>query len=127
MTTTATAVLTTKQIASRLKELCVKGEFEQAQRELYADDAVSIEQEASPFFDKETHGLNAIVEKGNKFEAMVEKMHSNTLSDPLIAGNSICVLAIMDVTMKGRPRESMSELCVYQVKDGKIVSEEFFM
>jgi hypothetical protein len=29
--------------------------------------------------------------------------------------------------MKGRERESMSELCVYTVKDGKIVSEQFFM
>jgi hypothetical protein len=32
----------------------------------------------------------------------------------------------MDVTMKGRPRETMSELWVYKVKDGKIVSEQFF-
>jgi len=29
--------------------------------------------------------------------------------------------------MKGRPRANFEELCVYQVKDGKIVSEQFFM
>jgi hypothetical protein len=125
--TTATANMTTKQIANRLKLLCSKGKFEQAQRELFADDAVSIEQQSSPMFEKETHGLEAIVEKGQKFESMVEKMHSNTLSDPLMVGNTIAMTAFMDVTMKGRPRETMGELCVYTVKDGKIVSEQFFM
>lgn len=127
MTTTATASMTTKQIGSRLKQLCSKGEYEQAQTELFADNAVSIEQEASPMFDKETKGLKAIIEKGHKFESMVEKVHLNTISDPLIAGNCIAFLSIMDATMKGRPRETMSELCVYKVKDGKIVSEQFFM
>jgi hypothetical protein len=29
--------------------------------------------------------------------------------------------------MKDRPRSNMGELCVYEVKDGKIVLEEFFM
>ena len=127
MTTTATARMTTKQVANRLKLLCSKGKFEQAQRELYADDAVSIEQEASPMFEKETHGLEAIVEKGRKFEEMVEKIHANDVSEPLIAGNSIAMASSMDITMKGRPRETMSEICVYTVKDGKVVSEEFFM
>ena len=32
----------------------------------------------------------------------------------------------MAVTMKGMDRMKMSELCVYQVKKGKIVSEQFF-
>jgi hypothetical protein len=31
----------------------------------------------------------------------------------------------MDVTMKGQARMNMSELCVYDVKDDKIISEEF--
>jgi hypothetical protein len=29
------------------------------------------------------------------------------------------------VTMKGKPRQKMTELCVYDVKDGKIIAEEF--
>ena len=127
MSTTSTVSMTTKQIASRLKELCSKGEYDQAQNELFNDNAVSIEQEASPMFDKETKGLKAMREKRNKFEGMVEKIHSNNISDPLIAGNSIVFSSLMDVTMKGRPRETISELWVYKVKDGKIVSEQFFM
>jgi hypothetical protein len=33
----------------------------------------------------------------------------------------------MDVTMKEWGRKEMTELCIYKVKDGKIVSEHFFM
>jgi len=32
----------------------------------------------------------------------------------------------MDVTMKGAPRMNMDEICLYEVKDGKIIREEFF-
>jgi hypothetical protein len=33
----------------------------------------------------------------------------------------------MDMTMKDKKRSDMTELCVYHVKDGKIISEQFFM
>jgi hypothetical protein len=32
----------------------------------------------------------------------------------------------MDATFKGRGRVNMEEICVYQVKDGKVVREQFF-
>jgi predicted ester cyclase len=86
---------------------------------------VSIEPYATPAFEKETKGLSAILEKGNKFEAMVEQMHSVTVSDPLVATNSFACTMQMDVTMKGEGRMNMTELCVYEVKDGKIISEQF--
>ena len=60
--------MTTNQIASRLVELCRKGEFETAQKELFAKDAMSIEPQASGAFEKETKGLNAILEKGKKWD-----------------------------------------------------------
>lgn len=119
--------MTTGQIAHRLSELCNKGEFEKAQKELFAEDAVSIEPEASPAFDKETRGLKAILEKGEKFKTMVEATHGCNVSDPLVAGNVIALSLTMDVTMKGKERSEMSEICVYKVKDGKIISEQFFM
>lgn len=117
----------TQQIANHLAELCNKGNFEQAQKELFADDAVSIEPEASPGFEKETKGLDAIFEKGKKFDSMVEETHSCKVSEPLVVGNMIALALYMDVTMKGRERSSMNELMVYKVKDGKIISEQFFM
>jgi limonene-1,2-epoxide hydrolase len=127
MSTTATTTMSTKEIAKKLKKFCDKGDFEGAHRELYAKDAVSIEPEASGGFEKETRGLDAILAKGKKWEEMVSETHSIEFSDPIIAGNSFSLTSRMDVTMKGKGRADMTELCVYRVKDGKIISEQFFM
>ena len=119
--------MTTQEIANRLVELCRKGDFEKAQTDLFAEDAMSLEQEASPAFEKETKGKAAIKEKGQKWNSMVEEMKGITLSDPIVAGNSFALTMHMNVVMKERGPMDMTELCVYKVKDGKIVSEEFFM
>lgn len=119
--------MNTQQIADKLVGYCRTGQWHQAQQELYADNAISIEPEASPAFDKETRGLPAIFEKGKKFDAMVETMHSIEVSDPVVADHAFACVLEMDATMKGRGRTKMKELCVYKVKDGKIVQEEFMM
>jgi hypothetical protein len=119
--------MSTQQVASRLSELCNKGDFETAQKELFADDAVSIEMHASPEFPKETKGLKAIMEKGKKWSAGVEQLHSVSASMPVVAGNAIAIALSMDVTFKGRGRMKLEEICAYTVKDGKITSEQFFM
>jgi hypothetical protein len=119
--------MSTNEIASKLIELCRQGKWEEAQKELFADDAVSIEPHATPIFDKETKGLSAIIEKGQKFESMIEEMHRINVSAPIITNNSVAFKLTMEVTMKGRPRETWDEICVYNVKDGKIVSEQFFL
>ena len=119
--------MTTKEVARKLKKLCEQGNFEGAQKELFAKDAVSIEPMASEAFAKETHGLDAILQKGKKWESMVSKNHSLEVSDPIIAGNTFAVTMHMDTTMKDGKRMDMTELCVYNVRDGKVVSEQFFM
>ena len=118
--------MTTNEIAQKLVSYCREGKWEEAQNELYADDVVSIEAEASPVFDKVTTGLPAIIEKGKKFDTIVEELHSLTVSEPLVAGAAFSTTMTMDVTLKGQEREVMSELCVYEVKDGKIISEQFY-
>jgi len=117
----------TEQIAKKLVDYCSHGDFEKAQKELYAEDVVSIEPHESQAFAKETKGLNAIIEKGHKFQNMTEKVYGIKTSEPLITGNSFAVKMTMDMQMKGQQRSNMDELCVYNVKDGKIISEQFFM
>lgn len=119
--------MSTTDIANRLVELCTKGEFETAQKELFADDAVSIEPYATPEFQQETKGLDAIIEKGHKWSGMLEEAHEMRVSQPVVGGQSFACTMFMDVTMKEKGRMAMTELCVYNVKDGKIVSEQFFM
>lgn len=119
--------MTTQEIAAKLVAHCRQTAWEAAQRELYAQDALSIEPFETSHFAKETKGLEAIFAKGRKFDSLVETMHALTVSDPIVANNSFACTMSMDVTMKDMGRMLMTELCVYEVKDGKIVSERFHM
>jgi ketosteroid isomerase-like protein len=116
-----------KEIADRLVQLCARGQFEEAQKELFAEDVVSIEPYATPAFEKETKGLPAVLEKGRKFGEMVQTMHNLEVSEPLVATESFAVTMRLDVTMKEKGHMDMTEICLYKVKDGKIISEEFFV
>ena len=119
--------MTTQEIASRLVEICRKGDFELAQKELFSEEAISVEPYATPAFEKETKGLKAIKEKAEKWNSMVQEMHELTVSDPLVATNSFACTMKMNVTMKEGGKMDMTELCVYEVKDGKIISEQFLL
>ena len=117
----------TEAIAKRLVELCREGKYEEAQHELYAEDAVCIEPEGlPPGALGNVKGLPAILEKGRQFSASIETVHGGSVSEPVIAGDWFSVAMAMDLTMKGRGRMNMSEICVYHVRDGKIVLEQFF-
>jgi hypothetical protein len=121
----AEKVMTTQEVANRFNELAQTGQWEQIQNELFADNAVSIEPEHSQGM-KSVEGLEAIREKGRQFEQMVEEMHGGWTKEPIIGGNHFAVAMGMDCTFKGMGRKQMDEIAVYEVKDGKIVKEQFF-
>lgn len=119
--------MNTEAIAKRLVELCRQGKYEEAQNELYADDAVSIEMDGLPPGSLgNAKGLEAIREKGRQFNAGIEAMHGGSVGEPVVAGNWFSLAMSMDATFKGGGRVQMAEICVYQVRDGKIVHEQFF-
>jgi hypothetical protein len=116
-----------ESIANRLVELSRAGNFEQAQKELYAADAVSIEPEGlPPGALGNAKGRRAITEKGRQFQRAIEALHGGSVSEPVIAGSWFSVAWMLDVTFKGRGRKKLEEICVYHVRDGKIVQEQFF-
>ena len=61
--------MSTQQIAVRLADLVGKGEFETAQKELFAQDAVSIEPQQSEQFSKETRGFGSDASAQYRFGA----------------------------------------------------------
>jgi len=117
--------MTTQQIAERLTQLSREGKFEQAQRELYHQDARSIEPEGAPGMHS-VQGMDAIIKKGDQFQSGVETVHDIQVEGPLVSGNFISLRLVMDITMKQWGRQTLDELCVYEVKDGQVVSEQFF-
>ncbi|MCU7550908.1 nuclear transport factor 2 family protein [Chitinophagaceae bacterium LB-8] len=123
MTTETT--LTTQQVADHLVELCREGKFGIAQDELYAEHAESIEPEHAEGLQS-VKGIDAIRKKGQQFQEMVEETHDVSITNPIVAGNYISLGLTLEATFKGRGRSKMEELAVYEVKDGKIVKEQFF-
>lgn len=119
--------MNTTQVAARLVELCRQGHYEQAQNELYADDAVSIEMAGLPSEALgDARGLDAIREKGRRWADNIVEIHGGSVSDPVVAGEWFSVAMGIDATYKDRGRMPMEEICVYRVRDGKIVHEQFF-
>jgi hypothetical protein len=119
--------MTTQEVANRFNELAQTGQWDQIQAELFADNAVSIEPpHAAAMGMSNAEGMEAIKKKGEAFNSMVEEVHGGYSSTPVVAGNHFSVGMGMDVTMKGMGRSKMDEIAVYEVKDGKIVKEQFF-
>lgn len=117
--------MTTQEIANRLVELCRKGDYATVYKELFSPNVVSIEEEGAP--NQIVKGLDGIAKKGEFFNSRLEKMHSGTVGDPIVAGNHFSCAMSMTVTYKGKTEPvTEDEICVYEVKDGKIVKEQFF-
>lgn len=116
--------MTTQEVANKLVNYCRQGQYENAMKELYGPTIVSIEPEGAPM--EKVEGFEAVIKKAEFFNDMVEEFHGNEVSDPLVADNFFSCRMKMDATFKQGGRQSMEEICLYQVENGKIVKEEFF-
>ena len=118
--------MTTQEVANRLVELCSAGKFDEAMKQLYSPDIVSMEAGAPPGQSRESKGIDAVMAKGKWWEENHE-VHSSTVEGPLVANAHFSVTFKMDVTFKPQNRRfHLEEVAVYKVADGKVVYEEFF-
>lgn len=57
---------------------------------------------------------------------MIEEVHGEYCSEPIVASNFFSVTLGRDITLKGKPRMNIQEIGVFEVKEGKIIVEQFF-
>lgn len=114
-----------QEVANRLVELCREGKNADAISELYDDNIVSIEPEGSPMGGK-TVGKEAVLESTRRWFESVQEIHNVQISNPLVSGNFFACSMNVDATYKEHGRNQMDELCVFEVKDGKVVFSQFF-
>lgn len=112
------------QIADRLVNLCREQKFVEAYKELFSEDAESID----PIYANQgpSKGLINLIEREKQFLAKTQ-IHTLTISDPIVTGNHFAIKLSMDFTHEVRGRVYLEELCVYHVKGGKIASQQFFI
>lgn len=118
--------MSTESVARRLVQLCREGKFDQAQDELYATNARSIEVDGMTGPLGSVEGLDAIREKGRQFMDSLTEIHGVEVSEPLIADPFFSLVMGFDATYKEGGRRAMREICVYEVASDKIVREQFF-
>ena len=117
--------MTTQDIAHRLVALSREGKFEQIYSELYDANAKSIEPD-NDFGLGTVEGLHNFAAKGAAFNAQFSEFHSFYLSEPVVAGDYFSLAMGYDATHKTAGRVQLDEIALYQVKNGKVVSEQFF-
>lgn len=120
--------MTTQEIANQYYELACQSKWIEIQDGLYDRQVLSREPEHAALRGVQviTKGLEALKAKGVAHRGMIETVHSQYCSEPLIAGNFFSVVLRRDVTYKDKPRMETEEIGIFEVKDGKVVSEQFF-
>ena len=117
-------MFTIHEIANGLKEMVSEKKFVEAYQLLYADDAESID----PLYTgpPPLKGLDQLLQREKEFLADIE-IHKISLSEPIVSGSYFTLSLILDFTSKTRGHMEVTELCVYKVANGKIVSQQFFI
>ncbi|WP_299126306.1 nuclear transport factor 2 family protein [uncultured Winogradskyella sp.] len=115
--------MNTWDVAKKWQEMCNKGENLDCINELYADNVTSNEMPGMP--GEKITGKQEVWNKNKEWLDNVTEFHSSSISEPVVAGNYFTTKMDFDVTFKDRGRQQMEELAVFEVKDGKIVSEQF--
>lgn len=119
--------MTTQEVANRYYELSQQNQFDAIATELYSNDIVTIEPVSDdPYAMQSTVGMEAKMAKDKAFGESIEEMHSGYCDAPIVSGNHFALKMGMECTMKGAGRVNMDELCMFEVKDGKIIKEQFF-
>lgn len=124
-TSTINKIMTTQEVAARFNELARQEKWFEIQDELFAENVRSIDPPNSPYFGY-AEGKTAVRKKGEDFVKKIEAFHGASTTEPVVGGNHFAVGREVDITVQGFGRIQMKEVMLYEVKAGKIVSEQFF-
>lgn len=123
--TTQEKVMTTQEVANRFYAMAQEGKWQEIQEELFSADARSIEPDDAEGLSS-VQGIEKIKQKAREWDKMVQETHGGYCNEPQVAGKFFTCTMGADVTMAGQGRIMMDEVALYEVKEGKIVREQFF-
>ncbi len=117
--------MTNQEIANRLHVLVKAGEYFTAYDELFHENAVALEPQLAEMGLAEVEGLPAIKEKVGTLSQGISEMISREMSAPIVTDSHIAFTNVVKAKMKDGNAFNLSEICLYKLENGKIVSEEF--
>jgi hypothetical protein len=125
MTTTINKVMTTGEVADRFQELAEQEKWFEIQDELFSENVKSMDPSHSTYFN-DAEGKASVRKKGEDWVKRIEAVHKLATTKPTVAGNYFAVGRDVDITVKGHGRIQINEIMLYEVREGQIVSEQFF-
>jgi len=115
----------TQEVATRFNEFAKQEKWFEIQKELFSDNVKSIDPPHSPYLGY-AEGKAAVRKKGEAFVKTITDFHGASTTDPVVGGNYFAVGRELDITLQEFGRVQIKQIMLYEVKDGKIVSEQFF-
>lgn len=117
--------MTTHEVAARFNALAQQEKWFDIQDELFAEEVKSIDPVHSPYMGY-AEGKSNVRKKGEDFIKKITDFHGATTTEPVVAGNHFAVGREMEITIAGFGRIQLNEVMLYEVKNGAIISEQFF-
>lgn len=115
-----------EDVAKSLVQMCNEGKFLEALDAHYHEDIVSVEAAGDEQMPRILEGIKAVRGKSEWWAANHE-VHNMEIKGPYYNGDQFSIHMAIDVTSKPTgQRMDMNEVCLYEVKDDKIVKEHFF-
>ena len=117
--------MTTKEIANDLVNLLREGQFDAVYDMYFDTENVKHIEPQSPYFSDLT-GVKAIKEKDVIMQANISEVHAMEIGNAITSKDYIALPYKISFTMKDGTKTELDELILYQVENGKIISEQFF-
>ncbi|MGD1848716.1 MAG: SnoaL-like domain-containing protein [Salibacteraceae bacterium] len=117
--------MTTQQIAENVSELLRQGNFEAVYDNYFEAQQVQHIEPQSPFFPNLT-GVDSIKAKDAQMQANIASVESLEVGTPIIAKSHFALPYKVKIQMKDGQVMALDEIIVYEIKDGKIILEQFF-
>ncbi|MEP6950273.1 MAG: SnoaL-like domain-containing protein [Ginsengibacter sp.] len=122
---TSEKAYTIHEVAAQFNKLAQQEKWFEIQDKFFADNVKSIDPPNSPYFGY-AEGKANVRRKGEDFVSKITEFHSARTTEPVVGGNHFAVGREVDITVQGFGRIQMNQVMLYEVKDGQIVSEQFF-
>lgn len=116
-----------QEIAEKWVALVRANKDDEAVQELYSPEIESIENNSKQGTLETQKGFQGKEEKNKMWYDMVQEVHEVRVSDPIVSDRAFACSIFMDVTYNNPDwgRQSTTELAVLEIRDGKIIREEF--
>ncbi len=70
--------------------------------------------------------MEAILKKEQRFNASIKEWKALEVSDPLVADDFFTIQLKMEIILRNDHKINLNEIIVYEVMNGKIISERFY-